>query len=190
MTALGAATAVAGALVVQVLLASPASAHDELLSTDPAAGSTVATAPETVVLTFAEPPLSLGMGVDVSGPSGSVSLGAPMLAGSTVRQMLQAGAPAGTYTVRWRVTADDGHPVTGSFTFVASAPGAVASPVVVSASPDATPAANSTKSTGNDHDMLSPLLWWGIVGAAVVLVVAAATLAVSRRRGAGGQDSG
>ena len=129
-TALGAVTAVAGALVVQVLLATPASAHDELLSTDPAAGSTVATVPETVVLTFAEPPLSLGMGVDVSGPSGSVSLGAPMVDGSTVRQMLQAGAPAGTYTVRWRVTADDGHPVTGSFTFVASAPGAVASPVV------------------------------------------------------------
>jgi hypothetical protein len=34
-----------------------------------------------------------------------------------VSQPLSATAPAGDYTVAYRVTSDDGHPITGSFTF-------------------------------------------------------------------------
>jgi methionine-rich copper-binding protein CopC len=165
-----------GAIAAQVLAAVPASAHDELVSTDPAPGSTVATVPSVVVLTFAEPPLTLGLGVDVTGPGGTVSAGAPTLSGSVIRQSIRSGAPAGTYTVRWRVTADDGHPVSGSFTFTASAAGAGAA---TSGSAVAAAAGNAT-SAADDHAM--PMTWWGIVGAAVVLVIAAATLAVTRRR--------
>ena len=183
-TALAGAVLLGGVIAAQALVAAPASAHDELVSTDPAAGSTVATVPSVVVLTFAEPPLTLGMGVDVTGPGGTVSSGAPTLSGSVIRQGIQPGAAAGSYTVRWRVTADDGHPVSGSFTFVASAPAAAAP----SAGPVAAAANPASSGGADDRDMPSPLLWWGIVGAAVVLVIAAATLAVSRRRGQPGTD--
>jgi copper resistance protein C len=185
--------AVAGALLLggviatQVLAAGTASAHDELLSTDPAADSTVATVPSVVTLTFAEPPLTLGLGVDVTGPRGTVSAGAPTLSGSDVRQAIRPGAPPGTYTVRWRVTADDGHPVSGSFTFVASAAGAGAAP---SGSPVATTATGPTTVAIAADDQARPLIWWGILGAVVVLLVAAVTLAATRRRNRpGGGDA-
>lgn len=188
-TALAGAVLLGGAIAVQALVAAPASAHDELISTDPAAGSTVATVPSVVVLTFAEPPLTLGMGVDVTGPGGTVSSGAPTLSGSVIRQAVQPGAAAGSYTVRWRVTADDGHPVSGSFTFVASGPGAAAASGSPVAGAVATALASPAASGGaDDRDMPSPLLWWGIVGAGVVLVIAAATVAVTRRRGTRGVD--
>jgi methionine-rich copper-binding protein CopC len=166
-----------GAVAAQVLVAAPASAHDELLRTDPAAGSTVATVPSVVVLTFTEPPLTLGLGVDVEGPAGGVSTGAPTVDDSTVRQQLTPDAPAGTYTVRWRVTADDGHPVTGAFTFVAAA--ALADPT---GSPATVATAPSTAGTKGDD--MPPLLWWAIIGAGLVLVAGAATLALTRRRSA------
>ena len=176
-----------GVVVAQVLAAGPASAHDELISTDPAPSSTVATVPSAVTLTFAEPPLTLGMGVDVTGPAGSVSTGAPTLSGKVVRQAVQPGAQAGSYTVRWRVTADDGHPVSGSFTFVASAPSAGGqSPAPVSTI--ATTATAVAAGGADERDMPSPLLWWGIVGAAVVLVIAAGTLAVTRTRSRGAAE--
>jgi copper resistance protein C len=187
-TALAGAVLLGGAIVLQALAAAPASAHDELISTDPAAGSTVATVPSVVVLTFAEPPLTLGLGVDVTGPGGTVSSGAPTLSGSVIRQAIRPGGPAGFYTVRWRVTADDGHPVSGSFTFAASAPGAAAPSGSPVAATTATAVANPASSNADDRNMPSPLLWWGIVGAAVVLVVAAATVAVTRRRRGAGAD--
>ena len=43
------------ALALVVLGAAPASAHAELIDTDPAEGSVVETAPDTVTLTFNEP---------------------------------------------------------------------------------------------------------------------------------------
>ena len=178
--AVAAAMLLGGVIAAQVLAAGPASAHDELLSTDPAPDSTVAAVPSVVVLHFAEPPLTLGLGVDVTGPGGTVSAGAPTLSGNDVRQSIQPGAPAGSYTVRWRVTADDGHPVSGSFTFVASAAGAGAAS---SGSSVPTTAASAT----SDH--ARPLIWWGIVGAALVLVIAAVTLAVTRRRSPPGGDA-
>ena len=39
----------------------------------------------------------------------------------------QPSAPAGAYTVEWRVTSADGHPISGSFSFTAEAAGAESS---------------------------------------------------------------
>lgn len=106
--------------------ATPAWAHDALASTDPAASQTVPRVPSAVALTFEEPPLTMGLQVVVTGPDGPVQQGAPRLADDVVTQALRGDAPKGTYTVDWRVTADDGHPVSGSFTFTALAAGAAA----------------------------------------------------------------
>lgn len=130
------------------LATAPAAAHDELVGTTPADGATVDTAPDQVVLTFAEPAVALGTQVLVTGPDGSkLSQGDAQLVGSTVVQALAADRPAGGYRVDWRVTSDDGHPVTGTFTFTATSPVPAATtappttqPAPATASPTARPA--------------------------------------------------
>ncbi len=69
---------------------------------------------------FSEPPLSIGTQVVVTGPSGPVQQGTPTVAGNVVSQAISASAPAGDYTVSYRVASDDGHPVTGTFSFHAT----------------------------------------------------------------------
>ena len=101
-----------------VSVAGPASAHDVLRSTSPRDGTHVERPPAEVVLTFDEPALAVGTEVLVTGPSGSVATGPPRLVDNEVRQSL-AGGPAGAYTVVWRVTSADGHPVSGTFGFTA-----------------------------------------------------------------------
>lgn len=109
------------AVLAVVVLGTPltASAHDVLESTSPAAGSTVARLPQSVSLTFTEAPLSIGTQVVVTGPTGELQQGAPTVDGRVVTQAISPSAPAGSYTVTYRVTSDDGHPVTGTFAFVA-----------------------------------------------------------------------
>ncbi|MFM6850048.1 MAG: copper resistance protein CopC [Terrabacter sp.] len=97
-----------------------ASAHDVLERTSPADGTTVSTMPASVVLTFSEDPLAIGAQVVVTGPSGPVSSGAPTVSGRDVTQAVATNAPGGDYTVSYRVTSGDGHPVSGTFSFHAT----------------------------------------------------------------------
>ncbi|MEU1276999.1 copper resistance protein CopC [Streptomyces sp. NPDC005805] len=115
--------------VIGALLAGagPASAHAALLSTDPADGAVVATAPKEITLTFSE---QIAVGDDairVLEPSGKRAdkrdvrdLGT----GGTVKYgvSLLAGLPDGTYTVAWRAVSADSHPIAGAFTFSIGAP--------------------------------------------------------------------
>lgn len=113
-------------LVLMVLAAPRASAHSALVSSDPADGSTVATAPEQITLVFNEPAQTLGSEIVVTDPNGvTVSDGAVQLVDSTVTQALAGDLPAGAYSVAWRVTSADGHPIDGSLTFTAEAATAV-----------------------------------------------------------------
>jgi copper resistance protein C len=134
-----------GALVALslTLVAGPAQAHDELVSTNPADKAQVQTMPDSIVLNFEEPAVKVGSQVIVRGPNGNVAQGAPVFAKSTVTQAVKPGAPAGSYTVLWRVTSDDGHPVSGSFTFTAAA-GSIAPAASTSPSTSATGAAGAT----------------------------------------------
>lgn len=123
-----------GALAALVLLltalgASPAAAHNTLRSTDPADGSTVATAPAQVTLTFDQAAMDLGTQVVVTGPDGAVvSEGPAQLVDASVVQPLAATLPAGAYTVDWRVTSADGHPLSGAFSFTATEASGVVEP--------------------------------------------------------------
>ena len=120
------ATVVTAAAVTLLATAVPASAHDVLRSTNPADGAVVDRLPDRVVLTFGEPALAIGTEVVVTGPAGPVSDGPPQLVDAEVRQPVRAG-PAGRYTVLWRVTSADGHPVSGTFAFTTQQ-GSAASP--------------------------------------------------------------
>jgi methionine-rich copper-binding protein CopC len=110
-----------GALIAFVAAAGPAAAHTELISSTPADQQTISRTPAVVVLTFSEAVLPMGTQVVVTGPQGPVQAGAPKVADSTVSQDLQGGSPAGHYTVAWRVTADDGHPLSGALSFTSEA---------------------------------------------------------------------
>jgi hypothetical protein len=94
---------------------------------------------------------------------------------NTVTQSLEPGAPAGTYTVLWRVTSVDGHPVSGRFTFtaIAAAPGTRPAHITAPAAPRPTHA-----DRGVDITML--------VAGAVAVVAVAAVLLLSRRQRATG----
>ena len=105
------------ALAAPLLLAGPAAAHTELVDSEPGRGATVRSSPAQVRLQFNEP-LARAVAVVVSGPDGQrVEQGGAELEGDTVRQRLGPLSASGSYSVAYRVTADDGHPLTGRFAF-------------------------------------------------------------------------
>ena len=178
-TALRTAGRTAGVLtaVALVLLGAgtpAARAHDQLVTTVPAAGATVP-APASVELRLRGTPQALGTQVVVTAPGGAVvSRGEPELRGSTVVQPLADGLAGGPYTVAWRVTSADGHPLSGTSSFTVAAAGAPAPPA-----PD--PAAPSEASASQPADP-----WSGsaapAAAAGVVLLAAGAVLLRLRRR--------
>jgi copper transport protein len=111
------------ALVVAAaaMSAAPASAHAELVSTDPAADTVVATAPSLVTLRFSEPVDIAGSTVHVLDDTGARVDDGPVATTaedvSSVAVPLKSGLRNGSYVVSWIVTSDDTHPVSGSFTF-------------------------------------------------------------------------
>jgi copper resistance protein C len=93
-----------------------------------------------------------------------------------VTQDLQPGSPAGAYTVDWRVTSADGHPISGSFTFTAEAAAARVPSTAPSLAPQPSPAPTApTAPTARG----SSGLW---LVAAAILVVASGLIAIGRRR--------
>jgi len=120
------------AVLASVLLfASPASAHNTLLSSDPAEGATLASAPTQMTLVFDKSvPLNTlsiemidatGVRTDLSGfvhgPNGDTEVLAP----------LPSLSPGGV-TLRWRLVGADGHPITGRVSFTIAAPPATTLP--------------------------------------------------------------
>ena len=198
-------------LLVAVLAAPPAAAHNSLRATDPADGSTVATAPAQVTLTFDQAALELGTQVVVTGPDGAVVSDGPVqLVDVSVVQPLVATLPAGAYTVDWRVTSADGHPLTGSLSFTATgAAGAEepAAPTEPAEPTDATEAAppsdgpttepapmDDTTMTAVegplDEEGTSPWVWVVLAVATLAAGATVALLAVRRRAGLGGTAAG
>lgn len=111
-----------GALIIAFALAaiaSPASAHDDLLGADPAADAEVAVLPTEIVLTFS------GVLLDDAGASevvvtdaagASLTGGDPLVDGTRLTQPLTGNA-SGVVTVIWRVVSSDGHPISGEYSF-------------------------------------------------------------------------
>ena len=141
--------------------ATAAQAHNILIGTSPSGGSTAKVVPAQVMLTFNEPALALGTVIIVTGPAGQEQSGAAVLVNNTVTEHLRPGSPAGPYTVLWRVTSADGHPVSGKFSFTATSPSPGRRP---SATPATTPAPASVSG--------QPItLWWVLAAGAVMLAL-------------------
>nr|WP_246256153.1 copper resistance CopC family protein [Isoptericola halotolerans] len=106
-------------------VAPPASAHNYVVSTDPAEDEDATTAVEEVSVTFNDVVLDLGRDattVDVTGPDGRHhAVACPELSDETVSVPVELGGP-GEYRVAWRIVSADGHPVSGDFTFTYTPP--------------------------------------------------------------------
>jgi copper transport protein len=111
--------ALAGWLLAAVVVAGPAAAHAELVSTTPADGAQVESAPSAVTLEFTEP-VSIGAGYVrvLDGEGDRADTGTPEVVDSTVVLPLRDDLPDSGYLVTYRVISADSHPVSGAFGFV------------------------------------------------------------------------
>jgi copper transport protein len=101
-----------------LLLAGVASAHAELIETNPANGAHLDRAPKEVVLRFSETVAPVRGGFSVlDGSARTVTQPAASADGSRVRLVLPDSLGDGVYVVNWRVVSADSHPIHGAFVF-------------------------------------------------------------------------
>ena len=101
-----------------MILPLTAVAHAKLLSTSPAAGAQVDAAPKALTLEFNEAVQLAVLKLSSEGKDIPVAVDRGAAAAAQVTVALPALA-AGTYQVQWSaITADDGHVVKGTFSFV------------------------------------------------------------------------
>jgi len=188
LAAVVAALAFASALLFS---AAPASAHDVAESTAPANGATVAEVPASVSITFNNRPLAIGSGVSVTSGGENWADGPVEIIDSQAVQKLRPGAPAGEYTVTWRVVSSDSHPIEGTFKFTATAGSTTAGSGSAAASPSASASSAAVPSVGTAPpgtgssapaaDASQPFPW-SIVVIAIVAVALVIFLAVTARK--------
>jgi putative copper export protein/methionine-rich copper-binding protein CopC len=105
----------AAAVVLLVLTAAAASAHAELVGSNPPSGATLANPPATVELRFDDAVQLAGSHVTVRSGAGESPLAALRLDGpeAIVADVPNVAALHGPVTFAWTVLADDGHPSSG-----------------------------------------------------------------------------
>jgi methionine-rich copper-binding protein CopC len=147
----------------------PAAAHDAIESSEPAEGSVVAAVPAAVKLAFSNTPIALGASVQIKDENGvDQAEGRVVITDNVVSQPVKAGAPAGTYTVTWRVVSSDSHPIEGQFTFMSG--------------PSPTAAAPAAPSTAGSETQPSAGAGWALGAGGAVLVAGLLATARSVRR--------
>ena len=101
----------------------PASAHTVLTATDPAADAMLSAGPNRVSATFNEDLQTTFAAMTVVGPDGNLwSSGETEVRGPVASVGVRPLGPSGRYTVNYRVTSDDGHVVSGSWSFTVTVP--------------------------------------------------------------------
>ena len=104
--------------VAFMVSAQPASSHADLVSTNPVDGAALGSAPESLVLSFNSLVLDGMAEVAVSDSAGEFVTGVVAETAETEVVVSWPGdLPGDTYNVAYRIVSEDGHPVTGSFTF-------------------------------------------------------------------------
>jgi methionine-rich copper-binding protein CopC len=152
---------------------SPAAAHDVIEATEPADGSVVATVPSVVRLTFNNTPIALGSEILVKDGSGANQADGPVaIVDNHVSQAVKAGAPAGRYTVIWRVVSSDAHPIEGAFSFTAG--------------PGATPGSATPKPAPKPSE--TPGFPWAVAAGVAVLGAGMVAAGLYVRRRVSGND--
>jgi len=181
--------------------AGPAVAHDVLISSDPADGSTVQVPPRTVTLTFDQPVQDFEPVVTVTGPDGqSYQSGSPTVDSTVVTNAVSPLTAAGEYAIAYRVVSADGHPVTGEVKFqFTGAPAPAASSAAGTPTGPSSAASGGTSSVGQSSTVpvstaaVAPTSsssglsgWvWAALALAAVLIIAAVVVVLRRPRESG-----
>lgn len=173
------------ALVAVFSSVSAASAHDELISSDPAAGSTVTKSPEKIELDFSGELQQLA-GADTSVVALSAEDGTKLASevttkGKNVTVVPEKKLASGTYKLVYRVVSSDGHPIEESFNFTVKLPAAASATPndSVTNAPAPSAPADETNETNEPIQQLgsqiSPVIWVivgiAILGAAIAVLV-------------------
>lgn len=145
---------VVAAVFIVVLTAPGASAHAQLTRSTPAEGVRLDALPATATLTFSETVRTPAF-VAVTGPGqASVTSGSVRTRDANLIQPLGESAGPGQYTLSYRVTSADGHPVSGTLHFSLQGTSAAA---VSKPAPTATAASTSKLGTGQLALLLAAL---------------------------------
>ncbi|MGW4755958.1 copper resistance CopC family protein [Streptomyces chartreusis] len=188
-----------------------AAAHTELESSSPSADASLVGPPPRMTLTFSDTMTEKYAQVAVTGPGGaSAAQGEPQVKGKTVTLTLDPAAPAGRYTVGYRVVSADGHPVSGSYRFSVRKSAVVeegssvaprkeaASSVPTGSRKEAAEAASSSPTESRKESAeaapstspagSSPVTVPALAGAGALAAIAAAAAYVARRKRVGHGD--
>ena len=113
-------SAVAVAVLTLVTSVAPASAHAQLLISNPAISATLTKVPSAVTLVFDDDLIDLEGGnqiVVLNAAKKHVEQGTTKLVGATLSVGVKPGLPTGKYQVLYKVISNDGHPVTSTYFF-------------------------------------------------------------------------
>lgn len=160
-----------GALAVGLALfvwTAPASAHAELESTNPAAGSSLAAPPNELTLTFGEELVPETVKVAITDDQGQLEGVTAATNGAVVTVPWPAEVGEGSYTVAYRVVSTDGHPVDGSFDFTVGEMDPSADASAAAAEAPYTPTGPEDGSV--DWRMVIVVMLFGVAGFAALLI--------------------
>lgn len=106
------------ALALLLFAAPSASAHSQVTGTTPADGASVDSSPGTASISFNEVPQAQFATLNVVGPDGNIwSEGDARIEGQSVVVDVGELGPVGEYTLAYRITSADGHPISGTAAF-------------------------------------------------------------------------
>jgi copper transport protein len=110
---------VTAALAVALAVPATAAAHVTIREASPATQSRVGNAPDQIRLEFSEPVTATSNAIQVLAPDGRVLSGQSTISqdGRVVSAPVSGLFRGSAYTVRWRVTGQDGHSPSGVYTF-------------------------------------------------------------------------
>lgn len=173
------AVGMAVAAVAVFATAVPSSAHDSLVHSTPEADESLATAPESITLTYSGELLVLGdstqgavvLVIDESGRDWAT--GDVEVSGNTVTATVEPGMPDAGYQVRWQVVSEDGHPISGIVPFTigdAEPMTATQAPTDADAPSYVPDASDPTDQSTDETDGGLRLLLVGGAGAAIAVV--------------------
>jgi methionine-rich copper-binding protein CopC len=158
-----------GVFAMVILMAMPVASANELVTTDPASGSTVLVSPSAVTIITSLPLLADGNSVEVTDPSGiRVDDGTLAIADTEALVGLIPLTVGGYYTVSYTLLAENDVPLTGNYRFNFTAPDSVSSqsptPIAVESSATEQPSSGSSKGTDFLVIMLLVLSFGVLVG--------------------------
>ncbi len=150
-------------------IATPASAHNVLVGSQPTNGAQLAVGPTRVELDFNAPVQNGPNEITVIGPDGKhwERTDKAAVDGNSVSTTVAPLGPVGVYTIGYRIISADGHPVQGEVRFTLTQAG--------TGTPVAAASASTSGSTGSGGGGVPIWVW---IGGAVVLLGAGLFIAL------------